>query len=187
MRVAYADPPYPGQAHLYAGHPDHAGEVDHLELLERLGGYDAFALHTSTPALRELLPLCPDGIRVLAWVKGWASWKRNASPAHAWEPVLIYGHRKRGEADKVRDYFTHNGVTDWRWPGAKPPPVIRWVFAALGLEDEDELEDLYPGSGAVTAAWDAYRREPRLDLRGRRTPLGGRGSRSRLGQAELEL
>lgn len=33
MRVAYADPPYPGQAaRHYADHPDYAGEVDHQEL-----------------------------------------------------------------------------------------------------------------------------------------------------------
>ena len=31
MRIAYADPPYPGCAHLYRGHPDYAGEVDHVK------------------------------------------------------------------------------------------------------------------------------------------------------------
>lgn len=29
MRLAIADPPYPGCAHLYRDHPDYAGEVDH--------------------------------------------------------------------------------------------------------------------------------------------------------------
>lgn len=36
MRIAYADPPYPGCAHLYKDHPDYGGEVDHVELLQRL-------------------------------------------------------------------------------------------------------------------------------------------------------
>ena len=36
MRIAYADPPYPGCAHLYEGHPDYAGEVDHADLCRRL-------------------------------------------------------------------------------------------------------------------------------------------------------
>ena len=27
--IGYADPPYIGCAHLYAHHPDYAGEVDH--------------------------------------------------------------------------------------------------------------------------------------------------------------
>ena len=41
MRIAYADPPYPGCAHLYADHPDYAGEVDHADLLARLNAeYD---------------------------------------------------------------------------------------------------------------------------------------------------
>lgn len=32
MRIAYADPPYPGQSKLYRNHPDYAGEVDHAAL-----------------------------------------------------------------------------------------------------------------------------------------------------------
>lgn len=28
MKLGYADPPYPGGAHLYKDHPDFAGEVD---------------------------------------------------------------------------------------------------------------------------------------------------------------
>ena len=29
MRIAYADPQYPGFSQLYEDHPDYAGEVDH--------------------------------------------------------------------------------------------------------------------------------------------------------------
>jgi hypothetical protein len=36
VRFAYADPPYPGCAHYYEGHPDFAGEVDHAALINRL-------------------------------------------------------------------------------------------------------------------------------------------------------
>ena len=36
LRVAYADPPYPGKAAIYADRPESRGEVDFLELLERL-------------------------------------------------------------------------------------------------------------------------------------------------------
>lgn len=165
MRVAYADPPYPGQAHLYAGHDDHEGEVDHVELLRYLEEFEAWALHTSSPALRALLPMCPEATRVLAWVKPWASWKPNVSPAYAWEPVLIYGARARHESDKVRDFFAAHGSTEWDYPGRKPRAVCMWVFAALGLEEEDTLTDLYPGSGAVLAAWEEYRAQARIDLR----------------------
>ena len=44
LRLAYADPPYPGNARLYQGHPDYAGEVDHAALIRRLGPYDGWAL-----------------------------------------------------------------------------------------------------------------------------------------------
>ena len=48
MRLAYADPPYPGQAkRWYEDHPDYGGEVDHAQLVERLESYDGWALHTS--------------------------------------------------------------------------------------------------------------------------------------------
>lgn len=33
MKIAYADPPYIGCAHLYRDHPDYAGEVDHARLM----------------------------------------------------------------------------------------------------------------------------------------------------------
>lgn len=69
MRIAYADPPYPGCAHLYREHPDFAGEVDHAELLERLRDFDGWVLHTSAPALRDLLPLTPPHVRVMPWVR----------------------------------------------------------------------------------------------------------------------
>jgi len=166
MRVAYADPPYPGQAKLYEGHADYAGEVDHGALIGGLvSGFDAFALHTSSNALRDLLPLCPPSVRVLAWIKPWASWKPGISPAYAWEPVLIDGARPRADANKVRDFFECHPATEWDYPGAKPRAVCSWVFAALGLVADDVLVDLFPGSGAIAKAWAEYRAQAPLDLR----------------------
>ena len=166
MRVAYADPPYPGLARLYKDHPDYDGEVEHATLLRLLTEtFDAWALHTYSNALRELLPLCPETTRVLAWVKPWASWKKGVSPAYAWEPILIHGGRAREDATKVRDFLACHPATDWEFPGAKPRLVGRWVFAALGLEPDDLLIDLFPGSGAVSAAWEEYRAAPPIDLR----------------------
>lgn len=167
MIVAYADPPYPGRAsRLYADHPDYRGEVDQPALVfELVDNFDAFALHTSTTALRELLPLCPPATRVLAWCKSWASWKPNRSPAFAWEPVLIHGQRSRSDADKVRDFYVYPSTTELDFRGAKPTGVIEWVFAALGLEHDDEFRDLFPGTGAVGRTWERYRAQTRIDLR----------------------
>ena len=51
MKLAYADPPYPGRAHLYKDHPDYAGEVDHERLVNDLvANYDGWALSTSAGA-----------------------------------------------------------------------------------------------------------------------------------------
>jgi hypothetical protein len=43
-----------------------------------------------------------------------------------------------------------------RVTGAKPAAVCRWIFGLLGAEPGDTLDDLFPGSGAVTRAWAAF-------------------------------
>jgi hypothetical protein len=41
--------------------------------------------------------------------------------------------------------------------GAKPEKVCHWAFEMVGARPEDELHDLYPGTGAVTVAWRRWR------------------------------
>lgn len=94
LRLAYADPPYPGKSRRYYGdHPDFAGEVDHRVLLEQLQQYDGWALSTSAEALQDVLALCPRGVRVAAWTRG-ARHTVSAGPLNAWEPVIYYGGRQ---------------------------------------------------------------------------------------------
>ena len=38
----------------------------------------------------------------------------------------------------------------------KPAAVCRWIFTLLGAAPGDSLDDLFPSSGAVSRAWDAY-------------------------------
>ena len=53
LRLAYADPPYPGQSKRYYGdQPSYAGEVDHAALIERLSGYDGWASAPAFPPCR---------------------------------------------------------------------------------------------------------------------------------------
>jgi hypothetical protein len=76
IRVAYADPPYVGQAKKHYGdHRDYAGEVDHRDLIHRLAGDypDGWALSCSCQSLQEILRLAPDGVRVGAWFKPWSN------------------------------------------------------------------------------------------------------------------
>lgn len=153
LRVAYADPPYPGCAKLY---PEKR-EVDHAALIAELAAYDAWALSTSSVALRDLLPLCPSTVRVMAWVKPFASFKPGVTVAYAWEPIIVQGGRKRPRSEPtVRDWVSASITLKRGLVGVKPETVCFWLFGVLGLEPADDFVDLFPGSGAVGRAWESW-------------------------------
>jgi hypothetical protein len=158
MRVAYADPPYFGLASFY-DHPEAAvyDTIDgHRQLIERLTDEfpDGWAMSLHTPSLRTILPLCPDGCRVSAWVKPFASFKPGVGVAYAWEPVIWRGGRKRGRDQRtVRDWVACNITLRRGLVGAKPEGFCFWLFDLLNLTPADTFVDLFPGSGAVTRAW----------------------------------
>lgn len=161
LRVAYADPPYPKMAaRYYVDHPDFAGEVDHSRLVEQLvDGYpDGWALSTSSPALRDVLALCPPEVKVAAWFRGERP-TPSYSPLTAWEPVIYCGGRAYlSPVDERRvDALVHvarSRTTDPnRVVGAKPAAFLWWLFDLLGILPGDELVDLFPGSGGVARAW----------------------------------
>jgi hypothetical protein len=170
LRLAYADPPYPGNARLYRNHPDYGGEVDHAPLIRRLAdAYDGWALSTSAAALPAVLALCPPGVRVAAWHRGERA-TLSRWPLSAWEPVIYCGgrpgdlSRATGAARRV-DSLVY-GVSPLttlpgRVTGTKPAAFCRWVFELLGAAPGDTLDDLFPGSGAVARAWAAYARAAR--------------------------
>lgn len=157
-RLAYADPPYPGCAKLYKDHRDYAGEVDHAALIARLASYDGWILHTSSVALREVLPMCPPEVRLMAWVKPFAAFKRNVSVAYAWEPVIVRAARKPVVRGRIvmRDWVSESITMKKGLTGAKPRNVARWAFEMLGAEPIDSLEDLFPGTGAILTAWQEW-------------------------------
>jgi hypothetical protein len=118
---------------------------------------DGWALSCSSPSMRELLPICPADVRVAAWVKPFASFKPGVNPAYAWEPVIFRGGHKRGrDSLTVRDFLSANITLQRGTHGAKPREFCLWVFALLGMQADDELVDLFPGSGAVTNEWKAW-------------------------------
>jgi hypothetical protein len=159
-RLAYADPPYPGRAHLYADHPDFAGEVDHEALIARLVGYDGWALSTSAEALRDVLPMCPPAVRVLAWVKH--------TVTVSWEPVIVHSARAvSGVRDWIQcepDSYQWRPKPDSYVIGQKPEAFCMWLFQWLGAEPEDTLDDLFPGSGQVGRVWTRWRVQPVLPM-----------------------
>ena len=163
MRVAYADPPYIGQARKHYN----SEEVDHKELICQLMGYDAWALSCSSPTLREILAYCPNTVRVAAWVKPFCSFKPNVNPAYAWEPVIFYGSQAaRGKRQKtVRDWVSVNITLKKGLSGVKPIGFCYWLFELLGMQADDEFYDLFPGTGAVTQAWYRWCSQMVMELR----------------------
>jgi len=156
VKFAICDPPYIGCAHLY---PEKE-EVDHAALIARLiADYpDGWVLCCHPPSIRVLLPLCPDDVRIGAWVKPWAVWKNRTGPVYAWESVLWRGGRKyTRQQQQPRDWVTANALMGQRAtggvPGAKPEAVCFWYFQLLNAAAGDTLDDLYLGSGNVTRAW----------------------------------
>jgi hypothetical protein len=155
MRMAYADPPYPGlSSKYYRNEPTYAGEVDHRELIGRLMREfpDGWALSTSAEALADVLALCPRGVRVCPWVKPKGVPKTTKGIHNSHEYVLVYGGRQRPPG--VRDFLIamparHGGDL----PGRKPIAFCAWLFDLLGLETGDELVDLFPGTGIVGRCW----------------------------------
>jgi hypothetical protein len=43
--------------------------------------------------------------------------------------------------------------------GAKPEALCHWAFEVVGARPEDMLDDLFPGTGAVTRAWRSWQRK----------------------------
>jgi len=162
MRVAYADPPYIGQAKKHYN----SEEVDHKDLINQLMAYDAWALSCSTPSLKEILSYCPSDVRVAAWVKPFCSFKPNVNPSYAWEPVIFYGSRaERGKGQTtVRDWVSANITLKRGLSGAKPEEFCYWLFKLLGMKSTDKFYDVFPGTGAVTKAWGKWCRQMVMEL-----------------------
>lgn len=178
MKVAYADPPYLGCCAIYGHEHGESGdcwdlETTHFRLMQRLhdefpDGWALSATSASLPTLLSWHAWSWSGLRIGAWVKPFAAFKPNVTPAYAWEPVLFTGGRRRSREEwSGRDWLSAmppvfsgeaRGV-----PGMKPEAFCWWIFDdLLGLWADDDLVDLFPGSGAVSRAWERYQRQGKL-------------------------
>lgn len=180
MRLAIADPPYLGRAELWYGgkgatkwpktqrrsrgrgpedaeyHPDAAqwdNPAAHNRLMAELeAGCDGWAMAASAKTL-ALLDV-PPRARIAIWQV------TNAIPdgsriRSTWEPVIVRvpeGRRAHGTGPMVADVLTAAHPMA-NFVGTKPVPWTHWVLDMLGYRsDEDELIDIFPGSGAVSRA-----------------------------------
>lgn len=159
MKFAYADPPYIGQAKKHYSHDPNCAEVDHAALIQQLvHDYpDGWALSLSSPSLKQILALCPDDVRITAWVKPFCAFKANVNPAYAWEPVIVRGGRKRTrEQLTVRDWLAESITLRKGLTGAKPKEFCYWIFDLLNVEPGDTVADLFPGTGIVSQCLTEY-------------------------------
>ena len=169
MRFAYADPPYLGCGRLYLkNHPDALVWDDpetHRALIQRLSDDypDGWALSLHAPSLQTLLPMCPPDVRIGPACKTFAQ-IRPVRVQFMWEPVIWWRGRKAKVAQSPRDWLVYStaprsGAKDGII-GGKPRDFCMWVFDLLGAEPGDTLDDLFPGTGAVGAAWAERNRMP---------------------------
>jgi hypothetical protein len=163
---AYADPPYPGTAEkYYADQPAYAGEVDHDRLCATLTTrwlakeIAGFGLSTSARSLRELLPMLPAGARVCSWVKPIGTPSTTYGAHNTWEPLIVCGGRPTRSG--VRDFLIAQPARrGGDLPGRKPIAFCAWLFQLLGMQPDDTLDDLFPGTGVVSRAWASLSRRP---------------------------
>ena len=160
MKFAYADPPYLGCAKALYHDATYDSPDAHRDLIALLCREypDGWAMSCHTPSLKMLLSMCPDDVRIAAWVKPFCAFKANVNPAYAWEPVIWRGGRKKRsrKEDTVRDY--HSEVITLRrgLPGAKPPGFALWIVQLLGAKvGEDTITDIFPGTGGMMGVWRA--------------------------------
>lgn len=181
MKLAIADPPYLGRANRWYGsgrgsgrvitsagrpgrkpdfHPD-AADWDrvekHLDLMEGLRrDYDGWVIAGTAESGPVLLAASPVGTRMGVWVRS------NAMPAGArvintYETVVFSvptARRDRVRGESVRDALV-SPVKPSGFLGSKPREWTLWVLGLMGYEPgEDEVTDLFAGSGAVASAID---------------------------------
>lgn len=175
MRLAIADPPYLGRGDRWYGdgrghftrqrnsdHHEEAAKWDspaaHVELMASLvREFDGWAVAGAPDSLGLYLSVAPADTRVLVWHRG------NAIPSGSrvseqWEFVLAFippSRRGRGEHLPTSDVLSAGVQNRSGFTGSKPSRWTRWVLDVLGYDPAaDELVDLFPGSGAVSAAAD---------------------------------
>lgn len=184
MKFAIADPPYLGRAKRWYGvggigkgygigqadqHPE-AEKWDkpesHKNLIKHLDqNYDGFAIALTNHSLDIYLSEIKIGTatlyRVMAWVKPMSAPSANRI-RNAWEPVIIKTPEiRKGYTTKfarINDYLIESPPRNG-FKGQKPKKWTYWVLDAMGVDKDDEIEDLFIGSGAVTQAINDYKKE----------------------------
>jgi hypothetical protein len=175
VRFAYADPPYLGRAEYYVAHHPEAMIWDdpttHNKLIDRLQAEypDGWVMSLSEQSLRVILPMCPNGARVCAWITDRPRFAGKAVPVRRhFEPVILMGGRDYDSTGNRTGDFVFTAQQPTNEPryqmkksdiragkifvGRKPHAFCLWVLDLLGAQPGDDVNDLFPGSGAMSHA-----------------------------------
>lgn len=180
MKFAIADPPYLGRANRWygsgCGNGKGIGKADshplakdwdlvetHHQLIDNLNfNYDGWAIALTVHSLSQYLDKIKtdsrSGIRVLSWVKPSAVPSGNRVTT-GWEPVIVKIPQERRNWQsgiKTKDYLIENS-NKRGFIGSKPEAWTHWVLDVLGVRPNDEVVDLFNGSGAVMEAIKTYK------------------------------
>ena len=159
--LGYADPPYEetdslSMVETYYSDDPRAAEVPLAPLLARMDReYDGWAVSMHVPSLLALKKEdIPKGARLCTWNKTFAVFQPNVTLCWAWEPVLIKPARVPTRKEPtIKDWIAAPVTIKKGVVGAKPAPFSHWMLAFMGARQVDRFDDLFPGSGAVGAAW----------------------------------
>ena len=160
MKYAFADPPYYGCGQKLYGKLHSEAYIwdsldSHKELIERMTDEDdGWGYCLTSTSLQDILPFCPSDIRVCSWVKPFASFKPGVNPGYTWEPLLLWGGRRKRsrKEDTVKDHLICNITLRKGLVGAKPKKFCRWALHLLGVAEGDVVDDLFPGTGIMEEA-----------------------------------
>lgn len=139
-------------------HPDAArwdDPAEHIALMDAMDSEcDGWAMAASSKTLAQILGVADSlGARLAIWHVTNAI-PDGARARHVWEAVLFKvpdSRRAVGTGHRVPDLLSAAHPMSG-FVGAKPDAWTRWVLDLLGYQPGDEVEDLFPGSGAVSAA-----------------------------------
>jgi len=180
LKFAIADPPYLGRAYRWYGmngrgkgkgknRADQHSEAHlwdlpetHVKLAQNLmANYDGFAIAATSHSLSTYLSVIPthseNGIKIMTWIKP-GSFPGGSRIINSWEPVIVKVPKDRKGRHKgklIVDYLICPSPRK-KYVGTKPEQWTNWVLDAMGVRAEDTVDDLFLGSGKVSAAVERY-------------------------------
>lgn len=125
-------------------------------VIQLIDNYDGWVIAMAHDNLRDYLTFVPRNVpvRIAIWTKT-QPMPSGSRLMNVYEPCIVHipaGRRDsegsgQSVADSVRIPRINNGFA-----GAKPPAWTRWCLDMMGYDAElDTVDDLFPGSGAVSA------------------------------------